>query len=145
MKARLLFLQSMQHMNADPVYSVLQESTLSFPSVVGPSRPESASGDKISASRLRPPRKQSVTQKGLDPLGSKSPRPSGLFEKLCQAQDHLTEIFPIALLVSPVAVIRAISALLNSVSILLSAGGYVKGKLLSHPGLASRTIGNFLC
>ena len=66
------------------------------------------------------------------------------FDKLRQAQEHLTEVHSMALTVAPVALIHKISALLNSVAILLSAAGQIKGKPLAHPGFASCSIGMFL-
>ena len=46
-----------------------------------------------------------------------------------------------AVAVAPVSVVHTASALLNSVAILLSAAGQVKGRSLAHPGLASSSIG----
>lgn len=75
---------------------------------------------------------------------SKSPAPDSFFDKLRQAQEHLTEVHSIALSVAPMAVIHVISALLNNVAILLSASGQIKGKPLAHPGFASCSIGMFI-
>jgi len=138
--AKQLLLQSMEQMTADPVYSVLQDSTISFPSVMGPSKNEKI-GERLSVTRASPPRKLQVARNGRDQSRSKSPAPDSFFDKLRQAQEHLIEAHSIAISVAPLADIHRIAALLNSVSILLSAAGHMKGKSLTHPGFASCTIG----
>jgi separase len=138
--AKQLLLQSMEQMTADPVYSVLQDSTISFPSVMGPSKNEKI-GDRLSVTRGSPPSKIQAGRNGRDQNRSKSPAPDSFFDKLRQAQEHLMEAHSIAVSVAPLADIHRISARLNSVSILLSAAGHMKGKPLTHPGFASCTIG----
>jgi separase len=138
--AKQLLLQSMEQMTADPVYSVLQDSTISFPSVMGPSKNEKI-GDRLSVARSSPPAKLPAGRNGREQSRSKSPAPDGFFDKLRKAQEHLMEAHSIAISVAPLADIHRISALLNSVSILLSAAGHSKGKSLTHPGFASCTIG----
>lgn len=142
--AKQLLLQSIEQMHADPVYSVLQESTISFPSVMEILKLERHSGDRLSVAKLSPPRKMTVAKGRRDLNRSKSPAPDSFFDKLCQAQEHLTEVHSMALAVAPVALIHTISALLNSVAILLSAAGQIKGKPLAHPGFASCSIGMFI-
>jgi separase len=142
--AKQLLVQSMEQMNADPVYSVLPESTISFPSVVGVSKSDRSSGDRLSVARMSPPRKTRATKTNRDRAGSKSPAPDCFFDKLRQAQEHLIEVHLIAVLIAPVSVIHKTCTLLNSVAILLSAAGQVKGKSLAHPGFASCTIGRHL-
>lgn len=140
--AKQLLIQSMEQMHADPVYSVLQESTISFPAVMGLSKGERYSGDRLSVARSSPPPRKNPAPKGRRDLNrSISPAPDSFFDKLRQAQEHLTEVHSMALTVAPVAVIHSISALLNSVAILLSAAGQIKGKPLAHPGFASCSIG----
>jgi separase len=138
--AKQLLLQSMEQMTADPVYSVLQDSTISFPSVMGPSKNEKI-GDRLSVTRSSPPIKLQAARNGKDRSGSKSPAPDSFFDRLRQAQEHLMEAHSVALCVAPVAVIHRVSALLNSVSIMLSAAGHTKGRSITHPGFASCTIG----
>lgn len=142
--AKQLLLGSMEQMHADPVYSVLQESTISFPAVMGLSKSERHSGDRLSVTRSSPPPRRAPTTKGRRDINrSKSPAPDSFFDKLRQAQEHLAEVHSIALTVAPVAVIHSITALLNSIAILLSAAGQIKGKPLAHPGFASCSIGMF--
>ncbi|KAH8658674.1 peptidase family C50-domain-containing protein [Tricladium varicosporioides] len=128
--ARQLLTQSLDQMTSDPVYSVLQDSTISFPSVMGLAK----SGDRPSATKVSPPRK---LQAALN--RSRSPVPTKFFEKLRQAQELLTNAHTTAITVAPIALVHKISSLLNNVSILLSAAGQ-KGILSIHPGIACCTI-----
>ncbi|TVY17118.1 Separin [Lachnellula arida] len=137
--AKQLLLQSMEQMTADPVYSVLQDSTISFPSVMGPSKSEKI-GDRLSVTRSSPPKKSQITRNAKDRNRSKSPAPDSFFDRLRQAQEHLIEAYSVALCVAPIGLIHRISAILNSVSILLSAAGHVKGRSITHPSFASSTI-----
>jgi separase len=138
--AKHLLHQSMEQMSSDPVYSVLQESTISFPSIVGHSRTDRSSDNRLSSSKLSPPGKRQAAN-GKGTVQARSPVPDGFVDKLRCAQDQLTDIHAIALSVAPISVLHTISALLNSVAILLSAAGLVKGKALAHPGFASCSIG----
>ena len=142
--AKQLLLQSIEQMHADPVYSVLQESTISFPSIMGLLKVERNSGDRLSVAKLSPSRRLPAAKSRRDLNRSKSPAPNCFFDKLRQAQDHLTEVHSIALTVAPVAVLHTTMALLNSVAILLSAAGQIKGKALAHPGFASCSIGMYI-
>ncbi|KAH7360680.1 cell division-associated protein-like protein bimb [Rhexocercosporidium sp. MPI-PUGE-AT-0058] len=137
--AKQFLFHSLEQMNADPVYSVLQDSTISFPSVAGLIKAEKQ-GDRLSVVKASPPRKGQAARVNKERAGSKSPVPDSFFDKLRQAQEHLTEIQSIAVAVAPLSVVHTASALLNSVAILLSAAGQVKGRSLAHPGLASSSI-----
>lgn len=140
--ARHLLLQSMEQMNADPVYSVLQESTISFPSVIGQARAEKCTSDRLSVAKLSPPRKLPTAKGAKHGDRSWHPPPSNFIEKLRQAQEQLMEVHSIALAVAPVATVHSISALLNIMAMLLSATGQVKGKALAHPGFTSCSTEN---
>lgn len=135
--AKQWLLDSLQQMDADPVYSVLQDSTISFPSILGQSKAEKL-GDRLSVGKSSPPRK---AQAGRGRNATKSPVPGGFFDKLRQAHELLTDIHTTAIHVAPLPLINKTSALLNSVSILLSAVGQAKGRLLTSPGFASSSIG----
>jgi separase len=138
--AKQLLLQSIEQMNADPVYSVLQDSTISFPSITGAAKTDKH-GDRLFVAKVSPPRKLQGSKNSKDRALSKSPAPHSFFDKLRQAQEQLTEMHSVAMTFAPMASIHKISVLLNSVSILLSAAGQVKGRLLAHPGFASCSIG----
>ncbi|KAH9222780.1 cell division-associated protein-like protein bimb [Leptodontidium sp. 2 PMI_412] len=139
--AKQFLFHSLEQMNADPVYSVLQDSTISFPSVAGLAKAEKH-GDRLSVVMVSPPRKGQAARGSRERAGSKSPVPDSFFDKLRQAQEHLTDIQSMAVAVAPLSVVHTASALLNSVAILLSAAGQVKGRSLAHPGLASSSIEN---
>lgn len=131
--AKQLLFQSLEQMVGDPVYSVLQDSTISFPSVMGMLK-----CDSIVKS---PPPKKLPAARGTRGLArTKIPTSDACFEQLRQAQEWLMEAHSIAITISPVGIIHKISALFNSVSILLSASGYSKGKLITSPGFSSCTI-----
>jgi separase len=141
--AKQLLLQCLERMNADPVYSVLQDSTISFPSVVGLSKTDKH-GDRLSVTKVSPPRKAQISRNNKDRGGPRNPAPDNFFENLRDAQERLTEVHSIAVTVASVAIIHRVSALLNSVSILLSAAGQVRGKLLANPSFASCSIGRLI-
>lgn len=140
--AKYLLLQSVEQMNADPVYSVLQDSTISFPSVVGSSKTEKH-GDRLSVAKISPPRKMQMSRSHRDRGSSRSPAPDSFFDKLRQAQERLTEVHSIAVTVAPVAVVHKVSVLLNNIAILLSAAWQVKDKPLANPVFASSFIGRY--
>lgn len=137
---RQLLLQSLEQMNVDPVYSVLQDSTISFPSVARGAKTDKPA-ERLSSSKPSPSRKAQVARGTRDRNGSKSPGPDSFVGRLQKAQEHLLQAHTDASKFAPVAVAHTTSALLNSVTILLSAAGQVKGKIQAHPGLASSSIG----
>jgi len=144
--AKQLILQSIEQMDADPVYSTLQESTISFPSIVAPHRSHldlKSSVDRLSISRVSPARASQTTRSARSAARSKSPVPDSFFDKLRQAQEQLDEVHSLAVLVAQVHVVHTVAALQNSVAILLSAAGQVNGKSLAHPGYASCSIGTY--
>ena len=143
--AKQLLLQSIEQMHGDPVYSVLQESTVSFPSADGQFKADRNSGDRVSVPRTSPtPRKVPAVKGRRDLTRLKSPAPDSFFDKLRQAQEHLIEVHSMALSAAPTSIVHSISALLNNVAILLSASGQTKGKSLAHPCYASCSVGKFL-
>lgn len=139
--AKQLLLQSMEQMAADPVYSVLQESTISFPAVAGVTKSEKF-GERLPVVKASPPAKKGAKNSRVISR-SKSPSPDSCFDKLRQAQEHLIDVHSIAVTVAPLSVIHSITTLLNSISILLSASWEAKGRSLAHPGFASCSIGMF--
>ena len=142
--AKRLLLQSIEQMNADPLYSVLQESTVSFPAVVAHLKVDKSSGERSSFTRPSPSRKSKTGKNGTDRSGSKSPPPESFIDKLRQAQEYLVQVHSTALMAAPVTVIHSVSSLLNSVAMLLFAADPGKGKLAAHPGFASCLNGTLL-
>ena len=142
--AKQLLYQSIEQMHADPVYSVLQESTISFPSMVGNSKLDRHSGDRLFNVKTSPCPRQLTVRRGCGDLKSSKPAASDSFlDKLRQAHAHLVEVYCTALTVGSMALVHTVSALLNSIAILISAAGPVKGNALANPGFASCSIGMF--
>jgi separase len=130
--AKRLLLHSIDQMNSDPLYSVLQESTISFPAVVAHSKADKSSTERSSSMRLSPP--------GKGKIGKCSPSDS-FIDKLYRAQEYLLEVHSVALSTASVASVHSISSVSNSVSMLLSAAAEGKGNSLTSPGFASSLIG----
>lgn len=139
--AKQLLLQSVEQMSADPVYSVLQDSTISFPAVVSSSKVATFTSEKPSGMRVTPPRKHQSTLSARDNHRPKSLSPSGFFDKLREAQERLAEVHSVAVRLSSTAVIHSLSSLLCAVNILLSAAGPFLGKTVAHPNLATCSMG----
>jgi separase len=129
--AKQLLVRALEQMTADPVYSALQDSTISFPCVLASKA--GASSERTSSIRLSPPAK-------LQGPRSKSPSGTTFFDKLRQAQEHLIEAHSTATQVSSSSVVHNIASLLNATIILLSAAGHSKGKVSAHPGFATCSI-----
>ncbi|KHJ35897.1 putative cell division-associated protein bimb [Erysiphe necator] len=135
---KYLLTQSLSQMDADPVYSILQDSTISFPSVLGSSR-FFKNGDKLSAAIVSP-KKCVGTRIGTERTNNKISSSDSFFDKLRRAQDYLRETLSIAMVVSPVSIIYKTTHLLNSVAILLSTADQIKAKSSTHPCLSSLLI-----
>ncbi len=138
--ARHLLLQSLEQMNADPVYSVLLDSTISFPSISAQLKTEKY-GDRLSVSKISPVSKRRPAKGARDRARSISPAPDSFFDKLRQAQERLSEVYTTTVTYGSVTAMHQLAALLNSIAILLSAAGQVKGRSLAYPGFSSYTIG----
>jgi separase len=137
MIAEITIQEVMNQMSVDPVYSVLQESTLSYPAVTVSSNKV---GDRLSVVKASPPAKKSLKTNSSQ-ARSKSPMPSSLCDRLKQAQDQLIEVYGLATAAGSNAVVHHITALFNSVTMLLSAFGHVALKPTSLPGASTCSIG----
>ncbi|KAK4063506.1 uncharacterized protein Triagg1_9383 [Trichoderma aggressivum f. europaeum] len=118
MMAESLIGHSMEQMISDPVFSVMQDSTISFPAV---------SNMDLHAER--------VLQKNPSDSGSDSP---AFADALKKAQGLLIEAHASALSSSDSSMVRRISALLQSTVILLSAT--LASKSLSESGLGTVAV-----
>jgi separase len=135
-QAECLFRQSSALLPADSVYSVLQDSTISFPAVVDPKT--ASSSDRISAVRTTPPRKnQSASTRSTS-----SSRGSLVtwVDSLKQAHDHLVEAYSIASQISSTRVLNQIASFLNTTSLLLSTYHGLKMKTF-QPAAVALTLG----
>lgn len=138
LKAKQLLLQSFEQMHGDSVYSVLQDSTISFPSVVGLAKDKPS--DRSSIGRVSPPRKVQPT-KTKEKLTTKGSTHTGFYDKLRQAQDHLIDAHTTGLAIASVSAVHTVSALLNSVAILLCALNPAGVRQMTSPGMAICSIG----
>lgn len=125
--------QSMEQMSKDAVYSVIQESTLSFPSVN--SIPQS---DRFSLIKTSPPRVGSVAVSQDEAAHD----PQGYLENLREAREMLLEAHTLASVNGDGREVRRTLGMLQTVVILLSAASPSgrKSGILGHPGYATCAV-----
>jgi separase len=121
--------QSLEQMGRDSVFSVIQDSTLSFPAIAGSLKEKSAS-DRLALTKTPPPRK-ARTALATGP---------GFLENLRQAQDFLLEAHSIASINGNGRLVQRIAALLQNVFILLSTTSLSKSTSIGHPAHATCSI-----
>ncbi|KAK3942394.1 Separin [Diplogelasinospora grovesii] len=102
---------SMDQMAHDPVFGVIQDSTISFPAIAAASHVADRSSLKSS-----PPKK-----KGGAGVATKEPAVQVYVENLREAQEYLLEAYAVATQTADPSVVRKISAMLQSVGLFLSA------------------------
>jgi separase len=135
-QAECLFRQSSALLPADSVYSVLQDSTISFPSVVGAKI--ASSSDRASAVRSTPPRKNH--NGSARNTSSSHGSPVNWVDPLKQAHDHLVEAYSTASQISSTRVLNQIASFLNTTSLLLSTYHGLKLKTF-QPGAVASALG----
>ncbi|KAH0538675.1 hypothetical protein FGG08_004750 [Glutinoglossum americanum] len=140
--AKYLLLQAIDEMSADAVFCVLQDSTISFPSIANAPRPTDKQLQDRSpgrAIRLSPRKLPSgVSSKGLSKL--KLPATVDFVDILRQARDNISEVLTIAIQLCSTPTIHTISSVLSSVVMLLSAASPAMGKGSAHPHLATYSM-----
>ncbi|KAI1213030.1 peptidase family C50-domain-containing protein [Annulohypoxylon truncatum] len=120
-----LIRQSLEQIGQDAVFSVIQDSTLSFPSVVRLSK-ERTSADRLSLPQTPAPRRgRGPSKKALNDTRS-------FIEKLREAQGHLLTAHSIASLNGDGHLVHRIAVALQSVVILLSNTN-LSNPAASHP------------
>lgn len=131
--ARSLLGQSMEQMSKDAVYSVIQESTLSFPSVS--SIPHS---DRFSLIKASPLKAGIVTASH----GEAAHDAQGYLENLREAREMLLEAHTLASVNGDGKEVRRALGMLQTVVILLSAASSSARKpgILGHPGYATCAV-----
>lgn len=139
MKAEHGMQEIMHEMAIDPVYSVLQESTLSYPAISSLNKAEKF-GDRLSVVKASPPARKASKSAPTRPR-SKSPDPSSYFNRLKQIQEQLLESHLLANINGNTSIVHHVTALLNSVTMMLSAFGQSGAKLATLPGFSSCSIG----
>lgn len=133
--AKQLLWQSKGAMSSDPVYSVLQDSTISYPAVV-PIKVANAAAERATPHRKAGPASSAARSRNR----TKSPAPRPFFDMLKQAHESLVEAHSVALRVSPTIVLHRLSSLLSAVTILMSAAEPSLGKSLTRPGMVACAI-----
>lgn len=125
-----LMAQGIAQMAADPVFSMLQDSTISYPSIV------------LSGTLKDHAPKQSPVKRSKTAARSKSPSSIGFCDKLHQAQDRLNEAYALASRLScATRVSQKICAMLSATCLLLSAAGTAKTRLIGSTGHTAYSIG----
>lgn len=126
--------QSMEQMISDPVFSVMQDSTISFPAVCG--SPDKAALDRLSSTSLSPPSKGRGDRKRSRERGVPA-----FAEALRQAQELLLEAHGAGLSQCDSSTVHRISTLLQSTVVLLSAASSAsKARATAVPGLATVAV-----
>ncbi|ODA82575.1 hypothetical protein RJ55_01082 [Drechmeria coniospora] len=138
MTATSLIGQSMEQMISDPVFSVMQDSTISFPAVcVGTDKRASERGTTTGAS---PPRKTRAVIADRKKSNSKERGGPAFADALRQAQQLLMEAHGSALSSSDSSTVHRISGLLQSTIILLSAASAGKVRPAMSSGLGTVAV-----
>ncbi|KAI1877985.1 uncharacterized protein JN550_000167 [Neoarthrinium moseri] len=117
--------QSLEQMGRDSVFSVIQDSTLSFPAVAA----SKSKSETLSLTKSTPPRKARAA----------SPSSPGFLENLRQAQDYLLEAHSIASLNGNGRLVHRIAILLQNVFLLLSTTSPSK-TAVGHPAHATCSV-----
>jgi separase len=127
--------QSMEQMSKDAVYSVIQESTLSFPSVN--SIPQS---DRFSMIKTSPPPKSALGPFFQEKNAAQDTQ--GYLENLREAREMLLEAHTLASVMGDGREVRRTLGMLQTVVILLSAAtaSARKASILGHPGYATCAV-----
>ncbi|KAI5459927.1 peptidase family C50-domain-containing protein [Mariannaea sp. PMI_226] len=121
---------SMEQMIHDPVFSVVQDSTISFPAV-------SNCSDKAVG---RPSFSQTPPRKGRAAAGNKERGVPAFADALRQAQELLLEAHASTLATANSTMVHRISALLQNTVILLSATSTSQSKILAGSGFATFSV-----
>lgn len=126
---------SMEQIISDPVFSVIQDSTISFPAIAGlvEKIADGCSPFKSPAKRGRPV----AASRGKAIKDEDAP---AFAEALKQAQELLAEAHSSAMTKSDSSMVRRISAMLQNTIILLSATSGAKHKSIAHSGLATVAV-----
>lgn len=134
--ARSLLGQSMDQMAKDAVYSVIQESTLSFPAVNSTSNIDKV--DRFSMVKVSPPGRVPISP---TPPNTKA-APQGYLDNLREAREHLLEAHAMASVLGDGREVHRILCMLQTVVILLSAASSSSRKagILGHPGYATCSV-----
>ncbi|KAK0623465.1 peptidase family C50-domain-containing protein [Immersiella caudata] len=131
--AACLLGMSLEQMSQDPVFSVIQDSTISFPAVS--CSVDKAAVDRHSATKASPPKKsRSAAVQGV----SKEPT-RAYVENLKEAQEYLLQAHSVATLSGEASLVHRISGMLQNIGLLLAATS-VKARALTQSGHTSYSV-----
>lgn len=128
---------STEQMIHDPVFSVIQDSTISFPAVACSDK---ASSGRLSLSQTPPPRKGRAATGATERKGSAECGAPAFADALRQAQELLLEAHASTLSTASSTMVHRISALLQNTVILLSAASTTQSKVLAGAGFATFSV-----
>lgn len=133
--AKSLLGQSMDQMSKDAVYSVIQESTLSFPSVNSGTNLDK--GERFSLVKASSPRQVTAAPREAVDTSSR-----GYLENLREAREYLLEAHTMASVLGDGREVHNILGMLQTVVILLSAASSSSRKagVVGHPGYATCSV-----
>ncbi|OAA76399.1 separin [Akanthomyces lecanii RCEF 1005] len=127
---------SMEQIISDPVFSVIQDSTISFPSIAGLVEKVIADG----CSPFKSPAKRGRPVAAGRGKAIKDEDAPAFAEALKDAQELLAEAHSSAMTKSDSSMVRRISAMLQNTIILLSATSGAKHRSIAHSGLATVAV-----
>lgn len=130
--AACLLGQSLESMARDSVFSVVHDSTLSFPTLAGSAHDR----DRLSLTKHSPPRKGRSAATTHKKEAPKDPVPAGFLLSLLEAQDILLGAHAEVALTGDGSLLHRISAMLQTVTLVLSTIS-AKSKAVNHIGYAA--------
>ena len=125
--ASCLLGQSLEDMTHDSVFSVVHDSTLSFPTVLGPTGDKERLSLGGSSSPVKTRNPAASTRKGT----SKCPPSQAYLEKLREAQEYLVEAHSAVAVAGDSSFLHRISTMLQNVTLLLSTISS-KSRMVGH-------------
>lgn len=136
--AQSLLGQGLDQMAKDSVFSVVQDSTLSFPSICNGTNFDKAV-DRPLLAKASPPRKGRATTTSRERNTSKG-RNNEYLENLGRARDLLLEAHSIASVTGDGRLVHQILGMMQTVVLLLSAASSASNCVLGHPGYATYSV-----
>ncbi|KAL2129426.1 hypothetical protein VTI74DRAFT_7820 [Chaetomium olivicolor] len=133
--ASCLLGMSMEQMAQDPVFSVIQDSTISFPALSGsdkgtPARPSPSKASSPKKARAAPANQRDATR---------DTNPRLYVDNLREAHDYLLEAHSVAALSGDACLIHRISGMLQNVGLFLTATS-TKAKAAIHSAQTSYSV-----
>ncbi|KAK4242459.1 Separin [Achaetomium macrosporum] len=135
--ASCLWGMSMEQMAQDPVFSVIQDSTISFPALAGSDKASPARPSPLKA--LSPTKKPRSAAPASQREAVKETGPRLYVENLREAHDYLLEAHSVAALSGDASLIHRISGMLQNVALFLAATS-TKAKAAIHSAQTAYSV-----